>query len=190
MMKNNETNILSDDPLIIKGFDQFFENLWNDGKEDSINLDGPMLADGIYKSSILKAINSATKSLDFSIYYFNDSDIENALIQAFKRGVHVRGYLNQHKIPGSDLVEKNIQTVKRMREAGMNDLHFNLDNSFNHSKYIICDKNQIFLGTGNWNDSDVKNYRQLYVHLIDSRMALELSAHLDEQVRLKSDPSK
>jgi phosphatidylserine/phosphatidylglycerophosphate/cardiolipin synthase-like enzyme len=186
MMKNNETNILSDDPLIIKGFDQFFENLYNKGKEESLILDKPMLADSAYKSAILKAIQLATKSLEFSIYYFNDSDIENELIKASQRGVKIRGYLNQRELPGSNLVEKNRQTVERLKKAGITELYFALDNSFTHSKYIICDKEKIFLGTGNWNYSDVNNYRQLYVELNSTELSLKLSDHLAEQIKLES----
>lgn len=191
MMKNNETNILSDDTQIIKGFDLFFDNLWSGGIHDSLKLETPMIADSSYKEALLNAIRTAKTSLSFSIYYFNDSEIEKALIEAFtQRGIHVRGYFNQHKTFALDLVEKNRHTVKRMRAEGLNDLHFDLDTMFSHSKYIIKDNEEILLGTGNWNRSDVEIHRQLYIHLKDSELATELSQHLDEQIRLESDPTQ
>ena len=187
MTKNNETNIVSDETKMIKGFSDFFENLWSDGAIGSVHLEKPMIADSAYKEAILQVIRSAKKSLDFSIYYFNDHDFEKELVAASERGVHVRGYLNQREIPGSNLVEKNRQTVSRMKALGLSDLHFAKDTSFTHSKYIIQDKKEVFLGTGNWNYSDVFNYRQLYVQLDDLQLAKELSLHLDEQIRTESD---
>ncbi len=186
MIRNNETNVLSDDSAIVQGFDRFFENLYNDGKHGSLVLDKPMLADGLYKQALLNVINSANQSLEFSIYYFNDTDIENALIKAYQRGIKVRGYFNQREIPGSNLVERNRQTVERMKKTGIEELFFALDTSFTHSKYIIADKNKILLGTGNWNYTDVATHRQLYVELDDSTLALKLSEHLDEQIKLES----
>lgn len=99
MTKNNETNIVTDDLKIVSGFDMFFQSLWDGGSEGSIALEEPMLADGAYKAAIVSAIKSAKHSLEFSIYYFNDADIEAELIQASLRGVDVRGYLNQREIP-------------------------------------------------------------------------------------------
>jgi phosphatidylserine/phosphatidylglycerophosphate/cardiolipin synthase-like enzyme len=191
MTKNNETNIWTDDSQIVKGFDQSYSNLWSEGKEGSIQLLPPMLADGAYKTSIINAIHSAKKSIEFSIYYFNDVDIENALIDAFtKRRIKIRGYVNQSKTFALDLVAKNRETAKRLRASGMTDIHFDLDNMLTHSKYIIRDQEEILLGTGNWNYSDVFNYRQLYVDLKDIQLAHELSVHLDEQIKTKSDPTK
>ncbi len=186
MLKNNETNILSDDPLIVLGFNQFFENLISGGNWGSIELSPPMLADGVYKKALIDAINSAKVSLEFSIYYFNDADIENALVKAFQRGVNVRGYFNQREIPGSNLVERNRQTVGRMKKAGIGELYFALETAFTHSKYLIIDHKKIFLGTGNWNYSDVNNYRQLYVELDEARLANKLSGLLDEQIKTES----
>jgi phosphatidylserine/phosphatidylglycerophosphate/cardiolipin synthase-like enzyme len=191
MTKNNETNILTDDPLIVTGFDQFFTNLWDGGKEGSIQLAQPMLADGAYKAALINAILTAKKSIEFSIYYFNDADIEKALVDAFiNRKILIKGYINQSNTFALDLVLKNRETVKRLREQGMNDLHFDLETMLTHSKFLIKDKEEVFLGTGNWNYSDVFNYRQLYVDLKDEKLAKELSLHLDEQIKTKSDPTK
>ncbi len=186
MMRNNETNILSDDSLIVKGFDFFFDNLYKGGSIGSVALEKPMLADGVYKAFILNAIKTATKSLEFSIYYFNDADIENELIKASKRGVVITGYFNSKIIPGSNLVEKNREAVERMKKNGITELYFASDKAFTHSKYIICDKEKIILGTGNWNYSDVNSYRQLYVELNDAQLAVSLASHLSDQIKSES----
>ena len=101
----------------------------------------------------------------------------------------ITGYVNQHKSFGLTLVARNIETVKRLRAAGMKDIHFDLNTFFSHSKYLIKDQQEILLGTGNWNNSDVNEHRQLYIDLTSPQLAAELSAHLHQQIKTESDPT-
>lgn len=186
MTKNNETNLLLAEPKSADEFKMYFDHLWRGGKHGNVRLNLPMIADGAYKSALLDMINRASKRLEFSIYYCHDADIERALASAHRRGVRITGYLNQHESFGLELVKRNRETVRRLREAGLDDLHFDLPTFFSHSKYLIRDSEELALGTGNWNRSDVEEHPQLYIRLFDPDLAQQLSRHLAEQIRTES----
>lgn len=186
MAKNNETNLLIADEQAAREFKRYFEHLWAGGKHGELELNRPMIADGRFKTELLDMINRADKRIEFSIYYFHDREIEAALISAYRRGVHIRGYLNQHDSFGLELVKRNRETVRRLQEAGLDDLHFDLPSFFSHSKYLIRDDEELALGTGNWNRSDVEQHPQLYIRLYNPGLAQQLSQHLAEQISTES----
>ncbi len=190
---NNETNLLlHEHPQIVKGFNQYFDLLWkNKERKPGAYPEQPvegiqLLADGVYKQKLLALIGKAEKTIDFSIYYFHEADIEKALIEAHKRGVKIRGYLNQHKSFGLELVERNKKTMKRLHEAGVKEVYLDLDTFFSHSKYLIVDGNTILLGTGNWNRSDVEEHPQLYLQVENPALSDSLSRHLSHQIAYES----
>ncbi|MEW6056094.1 MAG: phospholipase D-like domain-containing protein [Bdellovibrionota bacterium] len=193
--RNNETNIVVKNSLeIAGGIKNYFELLWNKTpRTPQVFPDSPtpeglqVYTDQAYKKLLLETIHSAQKTLDFSIYYFNEADIEQALIEAHKRGVQIRGYVNHHKTFALELVKRNKETVARLNAAGLSSLYFDRDAFFSHSKYIVADSNTIVLGTGNWNSTDIKTHPQLYVKLTDPELATALSQHLSQQVAYESD---
>ena len=142
----------------------------------------PLLADGEFKDAILEMIARARKRIEFSIYFFDHREIERALIAAHERGVKITGFIHQHFSFAMPYIRRNRATISRMRAAGMEDLHFSDGSKFSHSKYIVCDREVIALGTSNWLVEDVELHPQLYVRLKDKPLAKELGAHLREQI--------
>ena len=69
-----------------------------------------------------------------------------------------------------------------MRKAGLDDLHFAAPVRFTHSKYLVRDRAEVMLGTGNWLDRDVITYPQLYVRLAHPGLAKALVKHLHGQI--------
>jgi len=182
MVKNDEANVLIDDRKITAQFTRYFEHLWNGGGHGGLELGGPLLADAEFKDAILELIARAKKRIEFSIYFFEHREIERALIAAHERGVKVTGFIHQHFSFAMPYIRRNRATISRMRAAGLEDLHFSDGSRFSHSKYIVCDREALALGTGNWLVEDVEEHPQLYVRLKDKPLAKALAAHLREQI--------
>ena len=183
LLKNNETNMLFDDPKVAKGFEEYFTHLWQGGTHGGIQLTPPMVADGGFKDVIIKMIDSAKSRIDFSIYFFHQKDIEQAFIRAAERGVKIRGLLHTHKSFALGFVRATKSTAVRMGKSGITDLHFGPNHLFTHSKFIIRDRKEIALGTGNWLDQDVKIHPQLYIHFDNPVLARQLAQELQKQIK-------
>lgn len=184
--KNNETNVLLEDPKVCAEFEKYFEHLWKGGRHGGIKLKKPMLADGDFKKDLIAMINSAEKTLEFSIYFFDQRDIEKAFIRAHERGVKIKGFISNHRAFAMSYVRRTRRTIERLRDAGLDDLHFDQGYVFTHSKYIIKDRKEIALGTGNWLNEDVLVHPQLYVHLDNPKLAKQLARHLAKQIATQS----
>lgn len=184
--KNNEANLCIDDVKMAKEFTRYFNHLWKGGEHGGIVLRPPFLADGAFKEVIIDMIEAAEKKIEFSIYFFNQRDIENALIEAHNRGVKITGYIHQHASFALPYIRANRATVKRLEAAGITDLHWGPLYTFSHSKYIIVDRKEIALGTGNWLDEDVWTHPQLYINLESPTLARGLAKHLQSYITSSS----
>jgi len=182
IVKNLETNLLFEEKTVVKGFDQYFSHLWSGGTHGGVKLPPPLIADGDFKDVLIELIDSAKKSLEFSIYFFHHSEIESAFLRAHKRGVKIIGFIHDHLAFALGYVKRTHGTAFRMQEGGIKNIYFGPNHLFTHSKYIIKDKKEILLGTGNWLHEDVKIHPQLYVHLENSVLAKQLSKHLAQQI--------
>jgi hypothetical protein len=184
--KNKEANLFFDDAKLANGFMQYFEHLWNGGVHGGITLSDPYYADGDFKELIIDMCARAKRRLEFAIYFFDHLEIEHAIIKAHRRGVKVTGFVHQHKSFAMSYIRRNKSTVKRMRAAGLGDIHFSIPNTFSHSKYLVADQKELALGTGNWLVEDVEIHPQLYIHLTDKELAKSLTAHLAHQIKTHS----
>lgn len=183
IMKNHEANVLIDDPKAASEFNRYFDYHWGGGEHGGIDLAQPFHADGAFEPALIDLCDRATKNLDFSIYFFNHREIERAIIRAHERGVKVRGFVHHHNTFAYPYVARNRATVKRMKAAGIEDLHLSIPTTFSHSKYIVRDKQEVLLGTGNWLLEDVHIHPQLYIHLDNKEVSKELLKHLSHQIK-------
>lgn len=182
LRKNHETNVLVDRPEVTEGFMQYFEHLWEGGRHGGVTLKPPMFADGSFEELLLQMIQSAKKTLEFSIYFFDHKEIREAFIQAHDRGVKIKGFVHDHGSFALGYVRRTRRTIHVLEEAGIYDLHFAPNKLFTHSKYLIKDRQEVALGTGNWLPEDVKIHPQLYVHFKEPALAKELAKHLQNQI--------
>lgn len=180
--KNSEANLLIDDRKVAKEFSRYFEHLWEGGGHGGIKLKRPFLADGDFKDDLIEMIGKAKKRIEFAIYFFNHPEIEKALIQAFKRGVEITGYIHQHASFALSYIYANRSTVKRLKASGIQDIHWGPLHTFSHSKYLVIDRKEFSLGTGNWLEEDVLIHPQLYIHLENPVIARNLSKHLNRHI--------
>jgi phosphatidylserine/phosphatidylglycerophosphate/cardiolipin synthase-like enzyme len=183
IMKNNEANLLIRDAKMAKEFMRYFDHLWEGGHHGGIALKPPFLADGDFKDALIDMVDRAKKYVEFSIYFFNHKEIELAIIRAHERGVKVKGFIHQHASFALPYIWANRSTVKRMRAAGIEDLHFGPLHTFSHAKYIVADRKECMLGTGNWLKEDVFIHPQIYIHLKDASVSKALLKHLNWEIK-------
>lgn len=100
---------------------------------------------------ILDAINHATKSLRVKMFLFSHPDLLNAVIEAKKRGVHVRVMLNPARRSGQS---ENTETHKRLKAAGIDVQDSNPAFDVTHEKSMVVDDSTAYVKSLNW---DVKN---------------------------------
>ncbi|MES3038248.1 MAG: phospholipase D-like domain-containing protein [Bdellovibrionota bacterium] len=182
ILKNNEANLFLDNKVVATEFTKYFNHLWLGGTHGGVELNLPMIADGDFKKILLQMINTAKSRLEFSIYFFHQADIEKALIKAHERGVKITGFVHQHGAFALSYIRRNRSTVKRLREAGIKDIYFSVPNKFSHAKYLVKDRKEIALGTGNWLDEDINIHPQLYIYLTDITLAKSLVKHIAWQI--------
>jgi cardiolipin synthase A/B len=115
----------------------------------------------------LDAINNAKKSIRVKMFLFSHPDLIDAIIQAKKRGVHVRVMLNPARRSGES---ENIATRKKLRAAGVEVIDSNPAFDVTHEKSMVVDDGVAFIQSLNW---DLKN-------LTDTRDYAIVTAHLDE----------
>lgn len=180
--KNFEANLLLDQEEYAKEFLRYFNYHWKGGHHGGIRLMKPFFADGSFKNELIRVIDDAKKTIHFSIYFFDHKEIVEALIRAQDRGVNVQGLIHRHMSFALSYIHRNRATMKRLRDAGIDDLHSGIPWTFSHAKYLVADKKEIMLGTGNWLVEDVKIHPQLYIHLSDKNLSGKLIAHLTHEI--------
>eukprot|EP00200_Dunaliella_tertiolecta_P013512 CAMPEP_0202392972 /NCGR_PEP_ID=MMETSP1127-20130417/92607_1 /ASSEMBLY_ACC=CAM_ASM_000462 /TAXON_ID=3047 /ORGANISM="Dunaliella tertiolecta, Strain CCMP1320" /LENGTH=186 /DNA_ID=CAMNT_0048995523 /DNA_START=876 /DNA_END=1433 /DNA_ORIENTATION=- len=94
-------------------------------------------------SRMLDFLNSAQRSLDICVFTITCNEIADVLLDAHKRGVHVR------IISDDDQMASNGSDVARLSKAG---IAVKIDNSkyHMHNKFAIIDKRLLMNGSFNW----------------------------------------
>lgn len=182
LTRNYEANLLLYGLEFSREFMRYFEYHWKGGHHGGINLKRPLIADGAFKKELIKVIDGAVKTIHFSIYFFDHKEIERALIRAHGRGVRITGLVHRHMSFALSYIHRNQATMRRLRGAGVEDLHSGIPWTFSHAKYLVADKQELMLGTGNWLEEDVLIHPQLYIHLSDRSLAGKLIRHLKMEI--------
>ena len=120
-----------------------------------------------YLPAVLELINGATNSIEFIQLEMHDDRavqaIEAALGAAVKRGVKVRGLLD-------DGVDFNAAAVARLRGLGA-EAQLDTPAKMTHSKLIIVDGKKVLLGSTNWTGNSMGNNNESNVQLDDPVLA-------------------
>jgi len=99
----------------------------------------------------LDAVRNAKKSLRVKMFLFSDPDLINAVVDAKKRGLHVRVMLNPARRSGES---ENKATYKKLKAAGVEVIDSNPDFDVTHEKSMVVDDETAFVQSLNW---DLKN---------------------------------
>ena len=103
------------------------------------------------ENGLIKLIQSATKTIDASVYSINNTNIVNALKQAHKRGVKIRILTDRTQASGKS------SKVKELRAAGI-DIKVHSKHKIEHNKFGIYDGKKASTGSYNWtNPASDKN---------------------------------
>ena len=95
------------------------------------------------KDQLIKAIDGARQSIDFSIFTFTDPDVADALQAAKERGVQVRGVFDAWQANGAASQFDDLQSAGlEVKKDGFSAL--------NHSKYLVADGSVVVTGSYNW----------------------------------------
>lgn len=136
--------------------------------------------------SLLTLIENAHESIDFAIYGIGGQDeIFNALVDAKKRGVIVRGLAdatqdNINIYKDTDELAFALKTVKndylsptKMRNPTSQNYEFDITNAIMHNKFFIVDNQYVWTGSTNVS-STCMNYNANNVIVIDSAQIANL----------------
>lgn len=120
-----------------------------------------------YLPTVLALINSATNSIEYLHLEQHDGRamrvIEAALSAAVKRGVSVRGLLD-------DGVDFNAAAVERMLALGA-DVRLDTPQKMLHSKLVVVDGRAVLLGSTNWTGNSMGNNNETNLRLDDRVLA-------------------
>ena len=120
-----------------------------------------------YLPAVLDLINAATNSIDFLQLEMHDDRavraIEAALAEAVKRGVRVRGMLD-------DGVDFNAAAVERLLALGA-EAKLDAPVKMTHSKLVVVDGRVVLLGSTNWTGNSMGNNNETNVRLDDPVLA-------------------
>ncbi len=158
---NSNISILIDDYSLARAYKTEFFEMYNgsfhDEKTDNTQHsflmgDGSVVecyfapTDNAKDNAIIKAINKATKTIDIRIFFFTDSDIANALINAKNRGVNVRVIID------ASGAENSYSQHQRLRDNG---IQVKVENwgGKEHFKTLCVDGKITVLGSQNWTGS-------------------------------------
>ncbi|HOJ50300.1 MAG TPA: phospholipase D-like domain-containing protein [Spirochaetota bacterium] len=110
-----------------------------------------------FEDIIKTIIQTSKKSIDIALYEFYNQDIYNLLLDAYKRGVIIRGVTDydSQKNSGWEILSYYIPVI------------YGNSNGIMHNKYIIVDDRFVFTGSLNFTTDLGKNYNS--VILIDNK---------------------
>jgi len=120
---------------------------------------------------LARAINEARLSIDVAAYSFSLNTIRNALINAHKRGVHVRMVMESTNMDRSDpqaLMDAGIPIIGDNREGLM------------HDKFMVIDKAEVWLGSMNYTDSGTYDDNNNMMRILSTKIAEDYSVEFNE----------
>jgi cardiolipin synthase A/B len=113
---------------------------------------------------LLEAIQNAKKSIRVKMFLFSHPELLGALIEAKKRGVHVRVMLNPARRSGES---ENKATQKKLKAAGVEVIDSNPDFDVTHEKSMVIDDEVAYIKSFNWdlkNLSETRDYAIVTTH--------------------------
>jgi cardiolipin synthase len=123
---------------------------------------------------ILKGISSAKESIDIVIFRFDQSEVEEALAEAVRRGVAVCALIASINRAGEESLRK---LELRLLGAGVRVARSANDLIRYHGKFMIIDQRQLYLLAFNWTHADMERSRSFGI-ITTKREAVRDAARL------------
>jgi phosphatidylserine/phosphatidylglycerophosphate/cardiolipin synthase-like enzyme len=129
-----------------------------------------MIQPGDGVTPLVKAIQSAEKSVDILIFRFDRPEIENALLKAIERGVAVRALIAYTNRGG----EKGLRALEmRLLAAGITVARTDDDLIRYHGKMMIIDEQDLYVMGFNFTNLDIERSRSFGVFTNDGKTVKE-----------------
>jgi phosphatidylserine/phosphatidylglycerophosphate/cardiolipin synthase-like enzyme len=131
----------------------------------------------------VEMIDGAKKNIDWACFYLSNKENEplepviRAVLEAAKRGVKVRFLVST---PANDsMARRNKDVIKRFRvQPGIEVVEFNwksLTGGINHAKYFIVDREELFVGSQNFDWRSLKHIHETGLRIKSPALARVLT---------------
>jgi phosphatidylserine/phosphatidylglycerophosphate/cardiolipin synthase-like enzyme len=179
--KNREYDIVDKNPQDVQGIIELFNADWN---RTSAQYDAPNLVVSPDNSRMdfKSLINSAQKMLAVEAEEMQDAEIEQALIDAAKRGVQVQVILPSPSSSSSDSNDQGINTIKQGGVQVKEDSQL-----YMHAKLIVVDGQKAFVGSENISTASLDRNRELGVLVADANVINTLQKTFQQDWEISQD---
>jgi len=131
-------------------------------------------------NSLVEAINGAKESVDIAIFRFDRKEVELAMVNAVSRGVHVRALIAFTNRGG----EKRLRDLEaRLLKAGVTVARTSDDLVRYHAKYLIVDREELFLLAFNFTYLDMEQSRSFGIITRNQKVVEEASRLFEMDVK-------
>ncbi len=175
---NNEMNLLINSKELSSSIAKYVESIKRNPGEmvelDARDADLRLLTDTLHFNELRETIRSAVKgdSLLLSMYQFlyrseqdqQAKEIQDALIEAHRRGVNVEVYLNRAVDGATQNTDANGKVANSLFEAGITRVYLDPIDMISHSKYLIhvgATSRKAIISSVNLYHGDFNNNHQL-----------------------------
>jgi phosphatidylserine/phosphatidylglycerophosphate/cardiolipin synthase-like enzyme len=98
---------------------------------------------------IVNAIHAATSTIDLEVYEMNDTNAQQALIAAQKRGVKVRVMLEPKTVGSNTFKQVSALLAQNGIDVKPTPPQFDSSHNVDHAKFMVIDNRTLLFGTGN-----------------------------------------
>lgn len=167
---NREYGIIDGNTKDVQTVQNIFQADWN-RQTPTINDSNLVVSPINSRSSLTGLINSAHQTLLVEAEEMQDNSIEQALVAAEKRGVHVEVILPKGQVQagGNDSNSSGIQTISSSGVQVKEDAKL-----YMHAKIFVVDGKTAFVGSENISTASLEKNRELGIILADSTVISKL----------------
>ena len=152
-----------------------------------------ILEDKAYFNALLDKVNGAKSNILISMYIFKTTGrkentankIKEALIQAAKRGVHVKVLLELEDRRSSSLNKENRHTADGLTKGGVK-VSFDSPGKRTHAKAVVIDSRYTFIGSHNLTSSALGYNNELSLMIDSADVAGETTRYIEEIIAKSS----
>lgn len=142
-----------------------------------------------YLDVLLQAIEKANKEIFISMFLFKTypykssatNRLMDALIKAVDRGVDVIVILEEGKDKNNSVTKVNKNTAKRLKKGGVSVI-FDDPQRTTHTKVVVVDKRDVFLGSHNLTSSALKYNNELSIHIKSDKLAEKVLTYIRDLI--------
>lgn len=168
--RNREYGIIDTNTQDVQTVTNIFNADWNRSSIQQINDPNLVVSPLNSRNAFLTLINGAHKSLSIEAEEMQDNEIEQALVNAAKRGVQVQTILPAPSSGSSDTNSGGITTISQGGVQVREDPRL-----YMHAKIIIVDRQKAFVGSENISTASLNSNRELGIVVSDTNVLTTLS---------------